>query len=49
VFREMVLARDPETGEMAFTMLFFPHFTVLRNDIIRRAWQREHPEGQEKD
>lgn len=42
-FKEMVVSGTHTMGKSAFTMFFFPHFTTLRNEIIRRAWQRDHP------
>jgi hypothetical protein len=33
-------------GESAFGIYFLPHFAALRNDIIRRTWERnrlDHP------
>ncbi len=43
-YEAMVMTEDPTaTGEEAFMLFFLPHFSALRNDILRRAWEREHP------
>jgi hypothetical protein len=42
-FKEMVVSGTSTMRKSAFTMFLFPHFTTLRNEIIHRAWQRDHP------
>jgi hypothetical protein len=46
-YRDMVIAEAESMGKARFAMLFSPHFRTLRNDIIRRAWEREHLDSKE--
>jgi hypothetical protein len=48
-YENMDKAKDPEAGVGAFTIFSLPHFNTLRNEIIRRAWEREHPEREERE